>query len=353
MIRGHSMEFPRLTANFFQNTVPINIYLSSFPTEVFGFFHGYHWEKSIFRTPRLDIPTCQVQYLQYIKALAWQTKCPNWNSHPPKLKEARLRATMILISCLILCFATTIILGQTVSLPLPGFQGRELEARILSQVCQQILWHWSLKLPINFLAAFQDDQTTTYHVTCPQTVAASDCGIYEAGMTAIAKKDSIELVDVNRRNRLDFSAHSNQVNTDQLPQHCVRAVSYHGNNVCILLCYKHDFCSSRTSPKRPQLDGNTCDDCYIRTGRRESSSISTHKVMATPPTKLPSGPKQLPYQRLRAKEYLSSRLHGLMRHNELVYGWLSRVQFGLFFTRLAVSIFSLATSLAVSRSLAW
>lgn len=113
-------------------------------------------------------------------------------------------------SCLILCVATTIIFGQTVSLLLPGFQMRELEARELSHDCEQILWHWSPSLSVNLLTVFRDDQTTTYLVTCPRTVAASDCGVSEAGMTAIVKKDSIELVDINRRNKFYFSAHSNQ-----------------------------------------------------------------------------------------------------------------------------------------------
>ncbi|KAJ5568954.1 hypothetical protein N7450_011440 [Penicillium hetheringtonii] len=89
----------------------------------------------------------------------------------------------------ILCGAAAITGAQTVRLLLPGFQGRELEARILSY----------------------DEQATTFVLTCPRTVAAPDCGVSEAGMTAIAKDESIELVDVNKRNRLDIAIHLKQI----------------------------------------------------------------------------------------------------------------------------------------------
>jgi len=42
-------------------------------------------------------------------------------------------------------------------------------------------------------------------------VAALDCGVSEAGMTAIAKDESIELVDVNKRNRFDIAIHLKQI----------------------------------------------------------------------------------------------------------------------------------------------
>ncbi|KAJ6126312.1 hypothetical protein N7523_001073 [Penicillium sp. IBT 18751x] len=69
--------------------------------------------------------------------------------------------------------------AHAVNLLLPGFQGRQLEASILTQ----------------------DEDVTTFVVTCPQTVPASACGIPEGGMTAVVAQNSAELRQINKRNR--------------------------------------------------------------------------------------------------------------------------------------------------------
>ncbi|KAJ5875454.1 uncharacterized protein N7473_012801 [Penicillium subrubescens] len=67
--------------------------------------------------------------------------------------------------------ATAAAAGQTATLLLPGFQGRTLEAGIISKA----------------------GDATTYLVTCPTSVASADCGIPGKGMTAIAAPSSAEL----------------------------------------------------------------------------------------------------------------------------------------------------------------
>ncbi|KAJ5355252.1 uncharacterized protein N7496_012464 [Penicillium cataractarum] len=67
--------------------------------------------------------------------------------------------------------ATAAAAGNTATLLLPGFQGRNLEAGIISKA----------------------GDATTYLVTCPTTVASADCGIPGKGMTAVAAPSSAEL----------------------------------------------------------------------------------------------------------------------------------------------------------------
>ncbi|KAF3391528.1 hypothetical protein F1880_007658 [Penicillium rolfsii] len=67
--------------------------------------------------------------------------------------------------------ATAVAAGQTATLLLPGFQGRTLEAGVISKA----------------------GDATTYLVTCPTSVASADCGIPGKGMTAIAAPSSAEL----------------------------------------------------------------------------------------------------------------------------------------------------------------
>ncbi|KAJ5157636.1 uncharacterized protein N7482_008736 [Penicillium canariense] len=70
--------------------------------------------------------------------------------------------------------ATAAAAGNTASLLLPGFQGRDLQAGILGKA----------------------GDATTYLVTCPTSVAAADCGIPGKGMTAVAAPTYAELYQV-------------------------------------------------------------------------------------------------------------------------------------------------------------
>ncbi|KAJ6000973.1 hypothetical protein N7481_001382, partial [Penicillium waksmanii] len=146
--------------------------------------------------------------------------------------------------------AATIILGQTVSLLLPGFQGRELEASILST----------------------DNETTTFLVTCPQTVAASDCGVSEAGMTAIIKKDSVELVDVNKKNS-------------------TASLSCHITGTTYASCYATNKISvhATLAPKDLNWMAIPVMTTISNSPGALSASISTQKVLATSPMKPQSG----------------------------------------------------------------
>lgn len=67
--------------------------------------------------------------------------------------------------------ATAVAAGNTATLLLPGFQGRDLEAGIITTA----------------------GDATTYLITCPTSVASSACGIPGKGMTAIAAPSSAEL----------------------------------------------------------------------------------------------------------------------------------------------------------------
>jgi hypothetical protein len=61
---------------------------------------------------------------------------------------------MLLTYCIFFFGAATATLGQTASILLPGFQGRELEASILSTVCEEMPKYWNLKLLINLFTIF-------------------------------------------------------------------------------------------------------------------------------------------------------------------------------------------------------
>ncbi|CAI7600285.1 unnamed protein product [Penicillium pancosmium] len=157
---------------------------------------------------------------------------------------------MLLTYCIFFFGAATATLGKTVSLLLPGFQGRELEASILST----------------------DDDTTTFLVTCPQTVAASDCGVSEAGMTAILKKNSVELVDVNKKNS-------------------TASLSCHITGTTYASCYATNKISVQATLAPKDLNWMAISVVTTMPNSHGvlSSSISTQKVMATSPMKLPSG----------------------------------------------------------------
>ncbi|EPS31370.1 hypothetical protein POX_h09657 [Penicillium oxalicum] len=68
--------------------------------------------------------------------------------------------------------ATAVAASNTANLLLPGFQGRNLEAGIVTKA----------------------GDATTYLVTCPTSVASADCGIPGKGMTVVAAPTSAEII---------------------------------------------------------------------------------------------------------------------------------------------------------------
>ncbi|KAJ5085464.1 hypothetical protein N7532_010235 [Penicillium argentinense] len=73
----------------------------------------------------------------------------------------------------ILTGATAVSAGNTANLLLPGFQGKDLQCGVQGS----------------------SGDATTYLVTCPTSVAASDCGIPGNGLTAIAAPTSVQLIN--------------------------------------------------------------------------------------------------------------------------------------------------------------
>ncbi|KAF7716561.1 Uncharacterized protein PECH_004362 [Penicillium ucsense] len=68
--------------------------------------------------------------------------------------------------------ATAVAASNTANLLLPGFQGRQLEAGIVTKA----------------------GDATTYLVTCPTTVASADCGIPGKGMTVVAAPTAAQII---------------------------------------------------------------------------------------------------------------------------------------------------------------
>jgi hypothetical protein len=98
----------------------------------------------------------------------------------------------------LLAGATAAAAGNTATLLLPGFEGQELQARIVETVrtrslCDQRALS-TKKLETNYP---QNGDATTYKVTCPKTVAADECGIVGDGLTAIAAPTSAQLQNIN------------------------------------------------------------------------------------------------------------------------------------------------------------
>lgn len=79
-------------------------------------------------------------------------------------------------------------LRGTVDLLLPGFQGRALEASIITQVCPFVRSKYVYELNKH-----KNGSTTTFHLTCPKTVDPSVCGLSGEGITAISAPTSAEI----------------------------------------------------------------------------------------------------------------------------------------------------------------
>ncbi|KAJ5976615.1 hypothetical protein N7481_010322 [Penicillium waksmanii] len=117
-----------------------------------------------------------------------------------------------------------------------------------------------------------DNEATTLLVTCPQTVIAPNCGVSEAGMTAILKKNSVQLVDVNKKNS-------------------TASLSCHITGTTYASCYATNEISvhATLAPKDLNWMALPVMSATSTTTGALSSSISTQQVMITSPVKLPSG----------------------------------------------------------------